>query len=155
MVPFAGWSMPVQYGDLSIINSVLHTRKHASLFDVSHMLQMEITGRDAQDFLERVTVADVKHLPLGSSSLSLLTSPSGGIIDDCIVTRTSAESFFIVANAGCAEKDLTHLKAQLCEFKGGSAAVKLMPLEDRSLLALQGMCSVLCLWSLIPDPVSF
>ena len=41
MVPFAGWSMPVQYGDLSIINSTLHTRKQASLFDVSHMLQVQ------------------------------------------------------------------------------------------------------------------
>ena len=44
MVPFAGWSMPIQYGDLSIINSTVHTRKAVSLFDVSHMLQVKSTG---------------------------------------------------------------------------------------------------------------
>jgi len=49
-----------------------------------------------------------------AATLSVITNVKGGIIDDCIVTRTSPESFFIVANAGCAEKDLAHLKVLSC-----------------------------------------
>src|ERR1700753_2973105 len=60
MVEFAGWEMPVQYEKQSIIQSHLHTREQASLFDVSHMLQCQLAGRDSERFLESLTVADLK-----------------------------------------------------------------------------------------------
>lgn len=57
-------------------------------------------------------MADLESLPVGSGSLSLLTNDHGGIIDDCIVTRTGPQDFFIVSNAGCADKDLRHLRVR-------------------------------------------
>ncbi|OQR79321.1 aminomethyltransferase, partial [Tropilaelaps mercedesae] len=60
MVSFAGYSMPVQYADLSLSASHVHTRKHVSLFDVSHMLQSKIHGNQRVDFMESLVVADIK-----------------------------------------------------------------------------------------------
>jgi len=60
MVPFAGFSMPVQYADFSIGDSAKHTRSHVSIFDVSHMLQTEIRGKDREAFMESLTTADVQ-----------------------------------------------------------------------------------------------
>ncbi|RKP05611.1 hypothetical protein THASP1DRAFT_25917, partial [Thamnocephalis sphaerospora] len=70
MVEFAGWSMPVKYSSLSVLNSHLHTRDSASLFDVSHMLQSRITGKDRVRFFERLVVADLQGLPTQHSTLS-------------------------------------------------------------------------------------
>lgn len=60
MVDFAGWSMPVLYSDLSIIQSHLHTRNHCSIFDVSHMMQTKIHGKDRVNFIEGLTVSDIQ-----------------------------------------------------------------------------------------------
>lgn len=68
MVDFAGWSLPVQYSDLGIIDSCLHTRSRASLFDVSHMLQIGVFGRDREDFIESLTVGDIKGLKEGRAN---------------------------------------------------------------------------------------
>jgi aminomethyltransferase len=137
-VEFAGWSMPVQYSNLSIIQSTLHTRQHASLFDVSHMLQLEVSGEDAESFLESQIVADLRGLSINTGMLSVLTTESGGIIDDLIVTRTGEQSFYVVANAGCADKDLLHLRTSLKHYNNGKGSVSLTPMDDRSLIAFQG-----------------
>lgn len=84
MVQFAGWDMPVQYKDLSLINSHRHTRENASLFDVSHMLQLSVTGRDRESFVESVSVADVAALAYGAGTLSVFTNDKGGVIDDTV-----------------------------------------------------------------------
>lgn len=60
MVPFAGYSMPVEYAGLSISASHVHTRNHVSVFDVSHMLQSKLHGNERVDFIESLVVADVK-----------------------------------------------------------------------------------------------
>ncbi len=88
MVPFAGYSLPVQYPE-GVLKSHLHTREagKASLFDVGHMGQIRWHGKDRQEFLETVCVADVQGLPTYSASLTLLTNDKGGIIDDSIVTN--------------------------------------------------------------------
>ena len=91
-------------------SSIIHETILFNTIFVSILSKMEVTGANAQEFLEHVLVADLGNLPSGSSSLSVLTNANGGIIDDCIVTRTGAESFYIVSNAGCAEKDLSHLR---------------------------------------------
>ncbi|KAJ2890480.1 hypothetical protein GGI21_006157, partial [Coemansia aciculifera] len=62
--PFAGWDMPLVYADQGALDSHLHTRKHASIFDVSHMLQTRIVGKDRHRFLEHLVVADLKELPV-------------------------------------------------------------------------------------------
>ncbi|KAG1659795.1 Aminomethyltransferase, mitochondrial [Nymphon striatum] len=138
MVPFAGFSMPVQYSDLGITASHIHTRKHMSIFDVSHMLQTKIYGKDRVQFIESLVVADVKALPENMGTLSLFTTDKGGIIDDLIVNNTDAGYLFIVSNAGCMDKDLEHMKGNLQEFKSKGGDAELEVITDRALIALQG-----------------
>ncbi|KAI9355912.1 hypothetical protein DFJ73DRAFT_246813 [Zopfochytrium polystomum] len=137
MVEFAGWSMPVQYDGLGVLASHEWTRSNASIFDVGHMLQTRWTGRDQTKFLESLVVADADGLEVGRSTLSLFTNASGGIIDDTVVNKQDENGFYVVSNAGCAEKDLAHIREQLEAFRrsGGQADVQVL---DLSLIALQG-----------------
>lgn len=136
MVPFCGWEMPVQYSDLGIIDSHIHTRTKVSLFDVGHMAQLRITGKDRFKFLESLTVVDFSALPEGHAKLSVLTNEKGGIIDDTIITNRGSHIYMVV-NAGCADKDIPHLQKHLEAFvkKGGDVHLAQM---NRSLIALQG-----------------
>jgi aminomethyltransferase len=88
-------------------------------------------------------VGDLQGLPVGSSTLSVFTNKNGGIIDDTVINKESDESFYVVSNAGCADKDLAHIREQLKDFKqkGGDVDVNVL---DMSLIALQGpkACSV-------------
>ncbi|CAL1605893.1 unnamed protein product [Knipowitschia caucasica] len=136
MVEFAGWSMPVQYTD-SHINSHMHTRQHCSIFDVSHMLQTKVHGKDRVKFMESLVVADVEELKDNQGTLSLFTNDKGGIMDDLIVTKTDQSYLYVVSNAGCSDKDSAHMKAKLAEFKAAGFDVDLEFLED-ALIAVQG-----------------
>lgn len=136
MVGFAGWSMPVQYKDSHII-SHMHTREHCSLFDVSHMLQTKILGKDRVKFMESLVVGDIAELKENQGTLTVFTNENGGIIDDLIVTKTSDGYLYVVSNAGCSEKDSAHMQSKLKEFKAAGHDVDLEPL-DNALIALQG-----------------
>ncbi len=137
MVPFAGYDMPVTYPE-GIIKEHFHCRENAGIFDVSHMGQVQIYGKDALAFLERMTVADVSALEKGKATLSLLMNEKGGIKDDCIITRDDTDKFFVVLNAGCKDKDLAHMRGQLKteEWKGKDVHIDYN--EDNSLIAVQG-----------------
>lgn len=137
MVGFCGWDMPLQYSDLTPVDSHLHTRKQASLFDVSHMLQFKLHGKDRVSFIERLVVADVAGQASGSATLSVFTNPNGGIIDDTVISKYDNQ-LYIVSNAGCAEKDLKHLNEQLSLFQAQGKDVTLEVLHDKALIALQG-----------------
>ena len=104
MVPFAGYDMPIQYKD-SIIDSSLHCRKEASLFDVAHMCGMTVKGKDAIAFLHRIVVSDIAALKPGTGGLSVLTNANGGIIDDTVVTKVSEDEIYMVVNAGKKEEE--------------------------------------------------
>jgi len=145
MVEFAGWEMPLQYAD-SIINSHINTRQKAGLFDVGHMAQLRLSGKDRVKFLESLVVADLAELPVGSSKLSVFTNEKGGIIDDTVITN-SGDYFYVVVNAGCADKDIAHLKNHLGKFTGD---VKL-EIIDRSLIALQGPAAEGVLTSMVAN----
>ncbi|XP_067907519.1 aminomethyltransferase, mitochondrial isoform X2 [Heterodontus francisci] len=136
MVEFAGWSMPIQYKD-SHISSHLHTRQHCSLFDVSHMLQSKVIGKDRVKFMESLVVGDIAELKDNQGMLSLFTSEKGGIMDDLIVSQTSDGYLYIVSNAGCADKDSAHMKEKLAAFKAAGNDADLEFLEA-GLIALQG-----------------
>ncbi len=86
MVPFAGWSMPIQYKD-SIMDSTKWCRSNASLFDVSHMCGLTLKGKDAISFLETLVVGDIAALDDGTGTLSVFTNTKGGIIDDTVITK--------------------------------------------------------------------
>lgn len=130
MVPFAGYDMPVQFPD-GIIAEHQHTRAKASLFDVSHMGQVRLTGADATGALERLVPGDLSALKPGEMRYTLFTNDVGGILDDLIVTN-AADHLFVVVNAACKDDDLAHLRAKL------PSTVDIEPLTDRALLAVQG-----------------
>ncbi|KAI5970022.1 GCV1 [Candida margitis] len=133
MVPYAGFEMPVLYESQSHIDSHNWVRSKVGLFDVSHMLQHNISGPDAQSFLEKVTPIDLNLIPENSSSLSVLLNKDGGVIDDCIITKHGKDKFYMVSNAGCRDKDVKFLKDELKAFN----SVKHDTFEG-TLLAIQG-----------------
>ncbi|KAJ0081936.1 hypothetical protein Patl1_09992 [Pistacia atlantica] len=136
MVPFAGWSMPIQYKD-SIMESTLNCRENGSLFDVSHMCGLSLKGKDCIPFLEKLVIADVAGLAPGSGTLTVFTNEKGGAIDDSVITKVKDDHIYIVVNAGCRDKDLAHIEGHMKSFtsKGGDVSWHIH--DERSLLALQ------------------
>jgi aminomethyltransferase len=110
MVPFGGWSMPVQYPS-GILAEHRATRAGASLFDISHMGRVEVLGRDALALLQRTTTNDVSALAPGRAQYSLLCNEAGGTLDDLIVYRL-ADRYLVVVNAGSRERDLAWWREQ-------------------------------------------
>lgn len=148
MVPFAGFNMPVQYA-AGVKNEHLHTRSKASLFDVSHMGQVRLTGPGAAVDLEKLVPVDVIDLPAGKQRYALFTNEQGGILDDLMVSRfpsdTSQNHLYVVVNAACKTQDINHLRIHL------SADTTLEILDDRALIALQGPLAAQALARLAPE----
>jgi len=126
----------VQYS-ASVLQSHLYTRSDASIFDVSHMLQIQVKGADRVRFFEKLIVSDVENLPENSACLTLYTNNQGGILDDLIVTKTSEGYLYVVSNAGRATQDLAHLQTQLAKAKREGLYVEIEVLDNQALLALQ------------------
>ena len=131
MVPFAGYSMPVQYPG-GLMAEHRHTRTAAGLFDVSHMGQLRLVGPDAAAAFETLVPADVIDLGVGKQRYGLLLNDEGGILDDLMFFRESADSIFVIVNGACKVADLAHITERI----GQRCTVE--PLPDRALLALQG-----------------
>ncbi|KAE8752143.1 hypothetical protein FOCC_FOCC000936 [Frankliniella occidentalis] len=143
MVPFAGFTLPVQYGALSIGDSHLHTRADgcASLFDVSHMLQTEVHGKDRAALMEALTTADVQGLAPNSGTLTVFTdATTGGILDDLIVCSTTEDKLYVVSNAGRRHHDQKLMKEaeERLRAAGKDVALRFLEPDEQSLLALQG-----------------
>ena len=100
MVPFAGYEMPIQYKD-SIVDSSTFCRTNASVFDVSQMCGVTLTGADVLDYMHRIVVGDIKALKPGTGTLSVMLNARGGIIDDTVVTKVNETEVYMVVNAGC------------------------------------------------------
>ena len=102
MMPFAGWDMPVEYS--GIVNEHLTVRSKAGLFDVSHMGQIEVAGKDALAAVQKIATNDAAKLSVGQAQLSALTTPAGTFVDDLLVYRLAGDHFLLVINAGDIEK---------------------------------------------------
>ena len=143
MVPFAGYSMPVQYS-AGLMAEHKHCRASAALFDVSHMGQLRLVGNDAAAALETLMPVDVVGLAAGRQRYAFFTNDSGGLLDDLMIVRPDPASpahatfgdLFLIVNAGGKQADLAHLQAHI----GGRCSVVAMP--ERALLALQGPLAV-------------
>src|SRR5215216_2890460 len=108
MVDFVGWEMPVQYS--GPMPEHMAVREAAGLFDVSHMGEIEVTGRDAFDLVQFVTTNDVLKLEDNQAQYSILTNESGGVIDDLLVYRINAEYYLLVVNASSIDTDYEWIK---------------------------------------------
>ena len=102
MVPFAGWEMPVEYS--GIVNEHLAVRTKAGLFDVSHMGQVEVAGKDALAAVQYISSNDAAKLSMGQAQYSALTTPEGTFVDDLLVYRLGGEHYLLVINAGHIEE---------------------------------------------------
>jgi aminomethyltransferase len=130
IVTFAGYALPVSYA-AGIVREHEHTREAASLFDVSHMGQIVVTGSDPAEALEALMPADLLGLREGRQRYSFLTNDAGGVLDDLMVARLD-DGFLLVVNAARKALDFEHLAARL----QGACSARM--LSDRALLALQG-----------------
>lgn len=149
MVPFAGYSMPIQY-PMGIIKEHVHTRTLAGLFDVSHMGQVWVspqpqkTMADVAHAFEKIVPVDICDLPLNRQRYALFTNEVGGILDDLMIARM-VDGFFVVVNAACKKEDLVHLRKHL------SDVCDVVEWQDRALLALQGPRAAFVMEQLLPE----
>jgi aminomethyltransferase len=117
------------------------------------MGQLHFHGKDRLDFIESIVVGDFKGLEAGNGRLSVMTNTKGGIIDDTVITRQE-NYLYMVINAGCADKDLVHIRQQLKEWQGKGKDVTMEFLEGQGLIALQGPKAVSVLQSLTSADLS-
>jgi aminomethyltransferase len=141
MVPFAGYEMPVQYE--GIIAEHLWTRENAGLFDVSHMGQLLVHGREVDVALEKLMPGDFQAASDMKPKYSLLLDDEGGIIDDLMATRRGSD-FYIVVNGATKLGDIGYMERRL---PGG---VILDHMKEQALLALQGPLAAEVLEAIVP-----
>ena len=146
MVPFAGYSMPVQYPQ-GLMAEHLHTRKAAGLFDVSHMGQLLLRGPDAAAALESLMPVDVIDLGVHKQRYGLLLNEEGGILDDLMFVNRG-DDLFLIVNGACKQADIAHIQKHI------GSRCEVVPLPDRALLALQGPQAAAALSRLIPEVTS-
>jgi aminomethyltransferase len=133
MVAFGGWDMPVEYSGISQEHLAVRTR--AGLFDVSHMGEIEIAGRDALAAVQRIASNDASRLAVGQAQYAGLLTPQGTFIDDLLVYRLAASHFLLVVNAGNIAGDYAWIAEQI-KPAGDAAAVDSS--SRYALLAVQG-----------------
>jgi aminomethyltransferase len=133
LVPFAGWSMPVQYS--SIREEHLAVRNGAGIFDVSHMGEFVFQGQKAIECLQYLTTNNLESLAVGSCHYSFFLTESGCTVDDTMIYRVANDEFLAVVNAGNVSKDWAHLQKVAQKYPG--ADIRDCS-EDYALLALQG-----------------
>ncbi len=143
MVGFAGYHMPVSYKP-GIIKEHLHTRKYAGLFDISHMGQIRLSGKNTGAELEKLVPGNIQGLKNQRQRYTVFTNQQGGIIDDLIVGRLDKD-WMLVVNAACKQQDFDYLCQQL------PSSCSPVLLEDQALLALQGPSAAEILESLITE----
>lgn len=131
MVPFAGYSMPVQY--VGLVKEHTAVRQAAGLFDVSHMGELWLRGEGAVHEVDRLVTNSIAKLPDGKAAYTLCCSPTGGILDDLIVYRVRDDQVLVVCNATNRAKIVAHMQSHL------TRPDLLEDLSDDTvLLALQG-----------------
>ena len=142
MVPFAGYSMPVQY-PAGLMAEHRHTRDAAGLFDVSHMGQLRLAGADAAAAFESLMPVDVIGLGVGRQRYGLLLTEEGTIIDDLMFVNRG-DDLFVIVNGACKAGDIAHMRERI------GSRCEVTPLPERGLLALQGPKAVDALSRLLP-----
>lgn len=150
IVDFAGWEMPVSFA--GVVEEHMNVRSKAGLFDVSHMGEFLVEGKDAEALLQRLTPNDVSRLVDGQAQYSALTTESGCFVDDILVYRRAENRYLIVVNAANIDKDFAWIESHadgevelrnasddyaLMALQGPEAVAMLQPLTDLDLSAMK------------------
>jgi aminomethyltransferase len=133
MVPFGGWDMPVEYS--GIVQEHLAVRTQAGLFDVSHMGEIEVAGKDALKAVQLISTNDASRLEVGQAQYAGLTTERGTFVDDILVYRLASEHFMLVVNAGTIETDYKWIREHVAQ--AGDVAV-VNSSSRYAMLAVQG-----------------
>ncbi len=133
MVPFGGWDMPVEYSGISDEHLAVRTR--AGLFDVSHMGEIEVAGRDSLAAIQHITSNDASKLQIGQVQYSALTTETGAFVDDLLVYRLADSHFLLVVNASNIAKDFAWISTHI---KASGDAVAVNSSARYALVAVQG-----------------
>jgi aminomethyltransferase len=136
MVEFAGWDMPVEYS--GIVDEHLAVRSRAGLFDVSHMGEIEIAGRDALKAVQHITTNDASRLAIGQAQYSALPTAQGTFVDDVLTYRLAEDHYLLVVNASNIIKDFNWIAANIA---GLGDAVAVNTSSRYALIAIQGPLS--------------
>jgi aminomethyltransferase len=132
LVPFAGWEMPVQYE--GIREEHVAVRRHAGIFDVSHMGEVETSGPGAEALLQRLLSNDVSRIAGDGAQYSVLCREDGGVLDDLFTYRLDGDRFLTVTNAANHERDLAWMR----RHADGSGAALRDRRDELAMLAVQG-----------------
>ena len=136
MVEFGGWDMPVEYS--GIVDEHMAVRTRAGVFDVSHMGEIEIAGKDALAAVRRISCNDAALLAVGQAQYTGLLTPGGTFLDDMIVYRMAPNHFLLVVNAGNVAKDFAWISEQ-AKLVGDAAVIDSS--SRYALIAVQGPAS--------------
>jgi aminomethyltransferase len=134
MVDFAGWEMPVEYGD-GLVAEHLAVRQSAGIFDVSHMGQIETSGPQATELLQLLLSGDVAAIAVGGAQYSVLCREDGGVLDDLFTYRLGSDRYLTVTNAANHLADLAWFTARADELDEVEVADRI---EQWAMLAVQG-----------------
>ena len=148
LVDFAGWEMPIQY--TGVVDEYQTVRRHAGLFDVSHMGRISVTGPGSLAFLQRVTTNDVSKLSVRQSQYSMVCAPNGGIKDDIFIYHVKPYEFLVCVNASNREKIVAWLhekvaQAQGCKVQDQSAVLAQIAIQgptSRNILTAAGLADL-------------
>jgi aminomethyltransferase len=132
LVEFGGWELPVQY--TGIIEEHENTRTHAGLFDVSHMGEFTVKGKDAERFLNKMVTSDISVMTDGQVKYSVLCYENGGTIDDLLVYRKTAQDYLLVVNASNIDKDREWIRSYLNGYEVDFADIS----DETGEVAIQG-----------------
>lgn len=147
MVDFGGWDMPLHYG--SQLDEHHAVRRDAGMFDVSHMLAVDMRGENVRQFLRGLVANNVDKLAVpGKALYTCMLNPAGGIIDDLIIYFLSESWFRLVVNAGTADKDIDWITSQARQHAPDLA---ITPRRDLAMIAVQGPNARAKVWAVIPD----
>ena len=143
MVDFAGWDMPLHYG--SQIEEHHQVRRQAGMFDVSHMLAIDLEGEGARPLLLKLLANDIGKLAApGRALYSCMLNERGGVIDDLIAYYFRPDFYRLVVNAGCADKDLEWIRRH-------AAGATVLPRRDLAMIAVQGPAARRKVWAALPE----
>jgi aminomethyltransferase len=133
MADFGGWLMPIEYPGAGVLAEHAAVRERVGLFDVSHLGKASVKGAGALEFLNTQVTNDLKRIPDGAAQYTMLCNPDGGVVDDLIIYRNSAEDLFLIPNASNTTDVVAIIKAAAPE------AFEVINLhESYAVLAIQG-----------------
>ncbi len=146
LVDFSGWEMPIHYG--SQIEEHHIVRRDAGMFDVSHMLPVDLRGEGVRAFLKQLVANNVDKLQTtGKALYTCMLHEGGGVVDDLIIYYLNESWFRLVVNAGCADKDLAWMETQRDKL---APELEIKPRRDLAMIAVQGPQAEARLWQAMP-----